>query len=262
MGSGKKSFIKIVVVILGLTALLAAPVAACSLPPGVPAVEETMSISVIKPVSQTSIAAFALGCFWGSDAWFGSLPGVISTRVGYAGGTLENPTYHRLGNHTETVEVTYDPAVIAYERLLEVFWDAHEPVYPVIGQYASIIFFYDAGQESAARQSLAAMETEQGGKVYTSIRPAGTFYPAEDYHQKYYLGLEQEAAAILHQIYPSPDDYIMSTAAARLNALAGGHGDVSLIMPELCALGFNETTVSRLFRAFGEDIEVYCTAGN
>ena len=76
---------------------------------------------------QTKTATFALGCFWGPDAVFGILEGVVRTRVGYAGGTTENPTYDKIGNHTETIEIDYDPGVINYQKLLEIFFNSHNP---------------------------------------------------------------------------------------------------------------------------------------
>jgi peptide-methionine (S)-S-oxide reductase len=154
-----------------------------------------------------SKAIFAAGCFWGVEATFRQLPGVISTRVGYTGGQTANPTYKdvctdRTG-HAEAVEVTYDPAKLPYEKLLEVFWENHDPTQvnrqgPDWGtQYRSAIFFTTPEQEAAAGASKAALEKSRrfSKPIATQIVPAETFYEAEDYHQQY---LEKKGLASCH----------------------------------------------------------------
>jgi peptide-methionine (S)-S-oxide reductase len=143
-------------------------------------------------------ATFAEGCFWGVEANFQSIPGVISAVSGYTGGKTENPSYEdvctgRTG-HAEAVEVEFDPAKVSYDDLLKVFWTSHDPTTPnrqgpdVGTQYRSAIFFHDAAQEAAARASKEALE--KSGKlkrpVVTEIVAAGPFYRAEEYHQKYF----------------------------------------------------------------------------
>lgn len=142
-------------------------------------------------------ATFAAGCFWGVEAAFRKVNGVISTRVGYCGGTLENPTYQdvctdRTG-HAEAVEVTYDPAVVSYEELLNVFWTIHDPTQlnrqgPDVGtQYRSAIFFHNPLQESSAHTARAQLN--QSGRfkkeIVTRIEPIDDFWEAEEYHQQY-----------------------------------------------------------------------------
>jgi len=143
-------------------------------------------------------ATFGAGCFWGVEAAFRQVNGVKATTVGYAGGTLENPTYKdvcsgRTG-HAEVVEVEFDPALVSYEDLLKVFWENHDPTTlnrqgPDVGeQYRSAIFYHTPEQEAAARASKAALE-ESGTyrrAIVTEITPAPTFYRAEDYHQQYF----------------------------------------------------------------------------
>ena len=140
-------------------------------------------------------ATFAAGCFWGVEAAFRRLDGVVKTCVGYTGGTVENPTYKdvcsgRTG-HAEAVRVTFDPAKISYERLLDVFWASHDPTQlnrqgPDIGtQYRSAIFTHTPEQERLARESKAKLDGAFGRPVVTEIEPAGPFYMAEDYHQQY-----------------------------------------------------------------------------
>lgn len=143
------------------------------------------------------IAIFAAGCFWGVEAAFQNLPGVVATRAGYTGGTTKNPTYRQVCSgttgHAEAVEIEFDPGKTTYEQLLLVFWECHDPTQknrqgPDIGeQYRSAIFFRSPEQEAAAHASLKALEAS--GKyqrpIATEIVPAGPFYPAEEYHQRY-----------------------------------------------------------------------------
>jgi peptide-methionine (S)-S-oxide reductase len=152
-------------------------------------------------------ATFAAGCFWGVEATFRQLPGVTSTRVGYTGGNLADPTYNdvctdRTG-HAEAVEVQFDPAKISYERLLDVFWENHDPTQlnrqgPDWGtQYRSAIFFHSPEQQAAAAASKKRLEESHRYKksIVTQIVPASTFYQAEDYHQQY---LEKRGLATCH----------------------------------------------------------------
>ncbi len=152
-------------------------------------------------------ATFAAGCFWGVEATFRQLPGVISTRVGYIGGKTENPTYKEVctdrTGHAEAVEVEYDPAKISYERLLQVFWENHDPTQlnrqgPDWGtQYRSAIFFHSPEQEAAARKSKEEMAKSgrYSKPIVTQIVAAPAFFEAEDYHQQY---LEKRGLASCH----------------------------------------------------------------
>ncbi len=145
----------------------------------------------------TQKATFGAGCFWGVEAEFRRVEGVVSTSVGYEGGTLANPTYrdvcsNRTG-HAEVVEVVYDPARVSYGEILNVFWENHDPTQlnrqgPDVGtQYRSAIFFHSPEQQAEAIASKE--ERERGGRyrrpIVTEIVPASTYYPAEDYHQQY-----------------------------------------------------------------------------
>jgi peptide methionine sulfoxide reductase msrA/msrB len=142
-------------------------------------------------------ATFAAGCFWGVEEAFRTVKGVVSTVVGYTGGHTKNPTYEDVcggeTGHAEAVEVTFDPAVVSYDQLLDVFWDTHDPTTPnrqgpdVGAQYRSAIFFHNEAQETAAKASKARMDKSGSFKrrIVTQIEPAGEFYRAEEYHQQY-----------------------------------------------------------------------------
>lgn len=138
---------------------------------------------------------FGMGCFWGAEAAFCGLDGVVKTTVGYAGGHVSNPSYTQvsMGNtgHAEVVQVEFDPARISYDRLLEVFWDNHDPTTPnrqgpdVGEQYRSLILFEDQEQEAAARSSMQRHSAGDQRPIVTELAAAKAFYPAELYHQRY-----------------------------------------------------------------------------
>ncbi len=142
-------------------------------------------------------ATFAAGCFWGVEVAFRRVPGVTTTRVGYTGGDTLNPNYEMVctgqTGHAEAVEVTFDPARVGYDDLLEVFWAVHDPTQrdrqgPDVGsQYRSAIFTHDPEQDAAARASMARLAAANSklGEIVTEIAPADIFYLAEDYHQQY-----------------------------------------------------------------------------
>ncbi|MCG8404975.1 MAG: peptide-methionine (S)-S-oxide reductase MsrA [Phycisphaerales bacterium] len=146
----------------------------------------------------TEKATFGAGCFWGVEAAFAQVEGVVSTAVGYSGGTTENPTYQDVcmgqTGHAEVVQVEYDSSIVSFERLLEVFWGCHDPTTlnrqgPDVGtQYRSAIFFHNADQESAAKASKEGMQGSGrfNGDIVTEITPASIFYRAEEYHQQYF----------------------------------------------------------------------------
>jgi peptide-methionine (S)-S-oxide reductase len=166
---------------------------------------------------------------------------VVRTRVGYAGGTTPDPTYRRIGDHTETVEIDYDPAVIGYEDLLEVFWAGHDAGHAAWSvQYRSAIFYRTEEERLAAEASKARAETARG-RMSTSIEPLREFYRAEDYHQKYYLRntaqLMREAAAFYGGDERAFTD---STLAARLNGYSGHFGSPAMLHRELPSYGLSD----------------------
>ncbi len=152
-------------------------------------------------------AVFAAGCFWGVEATFRQIPGVLATRVGYIGGHAAEPTYHEVCSdttgHAEAVEIVYDPSEVTYEQLLDVFWNAHDPTQvnrqgPDYGsQYRSVIFFVNDRQKQLAEASRDRLDDSRKHRkpIATKIEPAREFWPAEDYHQQY---LEKRGMASCH----------------------------------------------------------------
>jgi peptide-methionine (S)-S-oxide reductase len=145
----------------------------------------------------SELATFGAGCFWGVEATFRALPGVLDTAVGYEGGTLANPTYHDVcggdTGHAEVVQVTFDPARISYERLLEVFFANHDPTTlnrqgPDAGtQYRSVVFAHNPQQQALAKAAIEALDKAHRFRrpIVTAIAPAQTFNRGEEYHQRY-----------------------------------------------------------------------------
>ena len=144
------------------------------------------------------IASFGAGCFWGVEAVFRKVKGVIATSVGFMGGTVKNPTYHRVcegdTGHTEVVRVTYDSSVVSYDALLDAFFANHDPTTPdrqgpdFGQQYRSVIFFHSPEQKAAAVAKIASLDASCRfrNRIVTAVIPAGEFYPAEEHHQQYY----------------------------------------------------------------------------
>jgi len=153
-------------------------------------------------------AVFAAGCFWGVQSAFENIPGVISTRVGYCGGALPHPTYRQVSSgttgHAEAVEIDYDPHIITYGQLLDIFFQIHNPTTrdrqgPDIGQqYRSAVFYKNEMQKEAALKKI--LELNQSGQyqntIVTEIVPLEEFYPAEDYHQHYHLKKGQTSCCL------------------------------------------------------------------
>jgi peptide-methionine (S)-S-oxide reductase len=141
-------------------------------------------------------ATFAAGCFWGIEAGFRQIPGVLDAIVGYTGGSTQNPTYEQVcahgTGHAEAVEVTFDSSKVSYDQLLDAFWKMHDPTQmnrqgaDVGSQYRSAIFFHTPEQELAARTSREREQAHHSRPIATEITAAPTFYRGEEYHQRYF----------------------------------------------------------------------------
>jgi peptide-methionine (S)-S-oxide reductase len=151
----------------------------------------------------TERATFAAGCFWGVEASFREIEGVVATTVGYTGGSTASPSYEQVCSgttgHAEAVEVWFDPQIISYDELLETFWSIHDPTTPnqqgwdIGSQYRSAVFFHDADQERRALASRDERQRALARPIVTEIVPARPFHDAEDYHQRYF---EQHGGAV------------------------------------------------------------------
>jgi len=176
----------------GVAMLMAVLPVACAQPEG----DEIMA-DATRP-EKTDIATFGGGCFWCVEAVFEQVPGVASVVSGYQGGHVENPTYEEVcrgdTGHAEVTRIEFDPSVTSFEKLLALFWDAHDPTQlnrqgaDVGTQYRSVIFYHSEEQRTKAEESRKALEASGRFKdpVVTEISPAPVFYPAEKYHQDYY----------------------------------------------------------------------------
>jgi peptide-methionine (S)-S-oxide reductase len=141
------------------------------------------------------IATFGAGCFWGVEAAFQKVKGVIKTTVGYMGGDLKNPTYEQVctdkTGHAEVIQIEFDNKQISYDKLLEIFWEIHDPTQfnrqgsDIGRQYRSVIFYQNDTQKETAEQSKKEIKKKYDKEVVTEITPVKEFYPAEEYHQKY-----------------------------------------------------------------------------
>lgn len=203
---------------------------------GYQTVEEV--INNFNPKAETvETATFGMGCFWGPESMFGSIPGVLRTRVGFAGGTSPKPTYRHMGDHTEAVEIDFDPAVISYEELLRTFWQNH---YPNRGnykgrQYISLIRYRGQEQRAAINKVKKEMEKGLGEAIETDIAAFEDFTLADARHQKYYLKRYPHTLEQLQDLLPKPEHLVDSTFAARLNGFVKGYGKLRLLKDEIAA---------------------------
>ena len=205
--------------------------------------------------AESETATFALGCFWGPDASFGALEGVIRTRVGYAGGTTENPTYKMIGDHTETIAVDFNPEAISYSELLEIFFESHNAyTEPYSRQYASLILYQNQNQKETALEIKEELETESGRKVQTVIKKLNQFYIAEDYHQKFRLQQQKDFKNhYLDQM--SMKEFINSPAVTKVNGYITGSGERDNIIKNIGKLGLTEKLQQKLLELNNIDPE-------
>jgi len=192
-----------------------------------------------------------MGCFWSPEALFGSLPGVAGTRVGFAGGTTDDPEYRDMGDHSETVEIAYDDGRLTLEELLRAFWDNHNPdnINGYKGrQYRSLLLYRDERQLAAMRSIKSEVESAKG-PLDTEIAPLAAFFPAEPRHRKYYVKRYPDAIGKLNELYESEEAWTESTLAARLNGLAKGYVNLEPILREIGEWALDEGRKSELTAA-------------
>ncbi|MDB4931961.1 MAG: peptide methionine sulfoxide reductase [Myxococcaceae bacterium] len=170
---------------------------------------------------------------------------MLQTRVGYAGGTTARPTYRRIGDHAEAIELVYDPAVVTYEALVRRFWTLHEPHRPSWSrQYMSALFFADAAEEEVARRVMAEFAATRGTALHTELIGGAEFTRAEDYHQKYYLRRDE---ALMREFAGYGErDFEDSRVAARLNGYVAGEGSSLRLAREVESFGLSAEGAARL----------------
>jgi methionine-S-sulfoxide reductase len=172
--------------------------------------------------------------------------------VGYAGGKKENPTYHQLGDHTETLEVDYDPARISYEKLLEIFWEEHNPTGTSWStQYKVAVFYHGDEQKRLALATRDRLATRLAKTIHTEVVPFSRFYPAEAYHQKYYLRGNKLFLKELQRYHPQDEGLMNSTAAARVNGYLGRNGTAESLKAEIDRFGLSESSRQALLNKAG-----------
>ncbi|SIR81674.1 peptide-methionine (S)-S-oxide reductase MsrA [Natronorubrum thiooxidans] len=199
--------------------------------------------------SETETATFGMGCFWGPDARFGAMEGVVRTRVGYAGGTTPNPRYYSLGDHTEVVQVVYDPGTVTYDELLEDCWANHDWTSTAHKrQYRGVILTHDDHQHEVATRQRTALEEQTGQSAETAIERLEQLFLAEDYHQKYELRSTPVVGDELEAQYG--DAFVDSTVVARLNGFVAGHGTPAQRNEVLARLNLPPRLLAELRRRF------------
>ena len=172
---------------------------------------------------------------------------MLRTVVGYAGGTKEFPTYRSLGDHTEAIQIEFDPAVTSYGELLDVFFAGHDPCQEAWSrQYQAILFWHDDVQRETAEIRARGIADSRGRPVRTELRAYERFWPAEDYHQKYYLRGKQALAASIRARFDSEEAFVHSPVVARVNAHLGGHYPLSALRGDLAEIGLRALGERRL----------------
>jgi peptide-methionine (S)-S-oxide reductase len=167
--------------------------------------------------------------------------------VGYTGGTTPDPTYRRIGDHAETVQVDFDPETVGYGELLELFWRSHNAARPAWSrQYMSAVFYAGREQERLAWEVKKQLEDVQRREFRTEVLPASRFYPAEDYHQKYILQGDDLLNREFRRMYPRFADFVDSAAAAKVNGYLYGCGSFEQVRTELSSLGLSAKGGERL----------------
>ncbi len=178
----------------------------------------------------------------------------MRTRVGYAGGTTIAPTYRQIGDHSETLQIDFDPNLITYDEILRQFWENHNAVKERNykgRQYISILLYHDESQRETAKRLKAEWERLQNGEIQTEFQAYANFYVAEDYHQKYYLKRYVKATSEIQHLFYDHDAFINSTISARLNGFVKGFGTMNTIKEEIENWGLNAEEKTDLLHHLG-----------
>ncbi len=170
--------------------------------------------------------------------------------MGYAGGRQPDPTYHHLGDHTETLQIEFDATRIDYAALLDLFWKSHNPTARRPNQYKSLIFYHDENQRRLALASRQRESQHHRKPIHTEIQPFKSFYRAEVYHQKYYLRRERDLLQQLQQYYPNDRALTDATTAARVNGYLAGFGQRDTFVTRVNQLGLSSDGRRRLSELF------------
>lgn len=173
-------------------------------------------------MSKFSLAYLGMQCFWGSESTFALLPGVLKTRVGYSGGTSPSPTYQNIGDHTEIVEIQFNPELTKFKEIINLFYSKHNFTLPQKTQYKSVILYVDEEQKKIALEEMEKAKEKYNKNTifYTFLQKFEKFYQAEDYHQKYWLRCEND---IFKELNLSNSQLINSTLATKINGYLGGN---------------------------------------
>lgn len=161
---------------------------------------------------------------------------MIRTRVGYAGGTTMNPTYRNMGDHTETLEIDFDPTIISFEQILQLFWSSHNPTRGQSyggRQYMSLLLYHNDHQKELAKKTKEEQERFIKAEIQTEVSPYAKFYLAEDYHQKYYLKRHKNAIEQLNRLFQTEEAFTDATLTARLNGLVKGYLTMDQLKTEI-----------------------------
>ncbi|WP_416151816.1 peptide-methionine (S)-S-oxide reductase [Salipaludibacillus sp. HK11] len=166
----------------------------------------------------------------------------MRTRVGYSGGSTSDPTYRKMGDHTESIEIDFDPDLISYEELLYIFWGNHNSLRDSFykdRQYMSLLLYHNEEQREQVQIIKRKLEQSLNGEIQTEIAPYARFYRAEDYHQKYYLKRYPNAVKEVANIFSDHGDFVNATIAGRLNGFVAGHGNLVDLKEEIKGWGLN-----------------------
>ena len=187
------------------------------------------------------------------------MPGIVRTRVGYTGGITKNPVYTSLGDHSEALQIDYDPDKISYKDVIDMFWSSHDPsVRSWSRQYRAAIFCHTDYQKSVALETRGHVQAAVTGEIVTEILPFTAFYVAEDYHQKHALQHSHEFMQEFKNWYPLLRDVISSTAAARVNGYLGGYGTSEILESELDSYGLSAKAKGHLLAFVREATRYRC----